>query len=336
MKKIYPCTGRRALATLSLVAGAIGLLGLASGNALAQDAYPSKPIRLIVPSAAGTGPDANAREIAVELTKAMGQPVYVENRPGASGIIGTDAAAKAAPDGYTLFMGTNSSMAIVPNLYAKLPFRADRDFIPVSMFGTLHVGLVANPGTGIKDVASLLATVKAKPDSINVATLGPGSFYHLSGEWFGQMTGTKLSYIPYASSSPYSDLIAGQVQVIFDALPVAGGNVRAGKLKLLALTGKNRHPAFPDVPTFAEAGLPDYSPIVWNGLFAPAGTPKPVIDKLYAAMRQGTQDAALRDKWIQYGGELRASASPAEFAEFVAASRAAWAEVVRKSGIKLD
>lgn len=313
---------------------AIALASLAATGVHAQD-YPNKPIRLVIASAAGTGPDANAREIAGELTKALGQPVYVDNRPGASGIIGADLVAKAAPDGYTLFVGTNNVMAVLPHLYKKLPFNVEKDFAPVSLFGILNVGLVANPGVDAKDVPSLLEAIKAKPEAYNVATLGVGSFYHMTGEWFSQATGLKLNYIPYNSNSPYADLVSGQVQMIFDALPVAAGLVRTHKLKLLAITGSARHPAFPDTPTFAEAGLTSYAPVVWTGVFAPAGTPQKIIATLNAAMQKAVQNPVLKDRWSQTGGELKAN-TPAEFAAFAAASRDVWGQVILKSGVRLD
>ncbi len=317
-----------ALSTLTLTL-------LAATGVQAQEIYPSKPIRLVAPFPAGSGPDANAREIAGELTKILGQTVFVENRPGASGIIGTDAAAKAAPDGYTLLVGTTSTMSVLQHLYSKLPFNAEKDFTPISLLGVLNTGLIATPSAPFKTVAELVAQAKARPGSVTSATLGAGSYFHLAGEWFGFNAGVKLQFIPYASTSPYSDLLAGQVQVMFDALPAAAGNIRAGKLKLLALTGKTRHPAFPDVPTFAEAGINDYTPVAWQGILAPAGTPKAIVDKISAAMQKAAQDQPLAEKWRSYGGELKAT-TPAEFAAFIKTDATKWGQVVRQAGVKLD
>lgn len=323
-----PRTGRRALlSTLTLAL-------LTSLGAQAQD-YPTKPIRLIAPFPAGSGPDANAREIAGELTKLLGQSVIVENRPGAAGQIGMEAAAKAAPDGYTLVVGTTSTMSVLQHLYSKLSFNAEKDFVPVSLLGVLNTGLIANPGVPFKSVQELVAQAKAKPDSITAATLGVGSYFHLAGEWFGHATGTKLQFVPYNTTSPYGDLVGGQVQVMFDALPAAAGNIRGGKLKLLAITGKARHPAFPEVPTFAEVGVNDYTPVAWQGVLAPAGTPKAIIDKLSAAMQTATQNPQLAEKWRAYGGELRATTS-AEFAAFIKDDAAKWGQVVRRANVKLD
>ena len=307
---------------------------LAAGAAQAQD-YPNKPVRIIAPFAAGTGPDVNAREIAAKLAPILGQPVIVENRPGAAGAIGTEAAAKSTPDGYTLYIGTTSTMSIVPYIYSKLNFNAERDFVPVSLLGVLQTGLVANANVPVANGKDLIALVKSKPDSINAATQGIGSYSHLSGEWFGFASGAPLKFIPYNTSSPYGDLVGGQVQLMFDGLPAAIGNIRAGKLKLLAITGKARHPTFPDVPTFTEAGLRDYEPLAWQGVFAPVGTPKAIVDKLGAAMGQAGKSPDLAEKWRSYGGELLGT-SPAEFAAFLKTDQARWSAVIKRAGVKLD
>jgi len=300
----------------------------------AQD-YPTKPVRIIAPFPAGSGPDANAREIAAELTKIMGQSFFVENRPGASNIIGTEVAAKAPADGYSLYIGTTSSLSVVPHLYAKLPFNAEKDFAPVSLLGVLNTGLIANPNLPAKDARALIADLKARPESVTVATAGIGSYSHLSGVWFNNAAGVRTNLVPYNSNSPYTDLMAGQVQAMFDGLPAAASNIRAGKLKLLAITGRQRHPSFPEVPTFAEAGLPDYAPIAWQGILAPAGTPKAILDKLSAAMQKACQSPELAKKWIEYGGELRCN-TPAEFTAFIEADRAMWGKVIREANVKLD
>jgi tripartite-type tricarboxylate transporter receptor subunit TctC len=297
--------------------------------------YPSKPVRIIAPFPAGSGPDANARELAAELTKYLGQTVLVENKPGASGIIGADAAAKSAPDGYTLVIGTTTSMSTVPHLYNKLPFNPEKDLIPVSLLGLLNTGLVANPQVPARNAADVVALLKKQPLSLNAGTQGIGSYSHLSGLWFGSATGTQTTFIPYASSSPYADLIGGQVQFMFDGLPAAVGNIASGKLKLLGITGSKRHAAFPDTPTFEEMGIRDFRPIAWQGLMAPAGTPKVVIDRLAAAMKRIPENAELAKKWTQYGGELVCN-SPAEFDAFIKEDRAMWGKIIKQAGIKLD
>jgi tripartite-type tricarboxylate transporter receptor subunit TctC len=314
---------------------ALTLALLAATGVQAQD-YPSKPIRLIAPFPTGSGPDVNTREIAAELTKALGQTVIVENRPGASNMIGMEAGAKAAPDGYTLVMGATTSLSVVPHLYSKVPYNAERDFAPISLVGLLNTALTANAGVPQKNAKEAIAHLKANPESLVAATQGVGSYSHLAGEWFAAGSGTRIKFVPYNTSSPYTDVIGGQVNMIFDALPAAIGNVKAGKLKILALTGATRHPNFPDVPTFAEAGLGDYSPTAWIGLFAPAGTPQAIVDKLGAAMQKATtQNQALVDKWRSYGGELKAM-TPAEFSAFLKSDSAKWGAAIRKAGIKLD
>ena len=324
--------GRRAvlLSTLAL-SGALW-----AAPALAQD-YPNKPIRIIAPFPTGTGPDANTREIAAELSKVLGQPVVVENKPGASNMIGMAAGAAAPPDGYTLVMGSTTSMSVVPHLYNKVPYKVDKDFVPISVVGLLNTSLTASAGIKEQNAKELIARLKANPDALVAATSGVGSYSHLAGEWFASGAGVKMRFIPYATTSPYTDLVGGeQVQLMFDALPAAIGNVKAGKLKVLALTGKTRHPKFPDVPTFAELGLVNYSPTAWIGLFAPAGTPKPIVDKLADAMQKAaTQNPALIEKWQSYGGELKAM-TPEAFAAFLKEDNALWGQAIAKAGIKLD
>ncbi|MBO9513306.1 MAG: tripartite tricarboxylate transporter substrate binding protein [Variovorax sp.] len=316
------------------LAVATGLV-LSAPGAAAQANYPSKPVRIIAPFAAGTGPDANARELAAELTKVLGQSFYVENRPGASNIIGTEVAAKAPNDGYSLYIGTTSSLSVVPHLYSKLPFNAERDFAPISLLGVLNTGLIATPGVQARDARELIAQLKAKPESVSVATQGIGSYSHLSAVWFNSAAGVKSSLVPYNSNSPYADLLAGQIQLMYDGLPAAASNVQAGKLKLLGITGKERHPSFPNVPTFAEQGLPDYAPIAWQGLLAPAGTSPAILEKLSASMAKVCQSQDLARKWRDYGGELRCN-TPAEFSAFITADREMWGKVIRAAGVKLD
>ena len=328
--------GRRP-ALLSALAAALGLSGvLLAAPALAQD-YPNKPIRIIAPFPTGTGPDANTREIAAELSKVLGQPVVVENKPGASSMIGMAAGAAAAPDGYTLVMGSTTSMSVVPHLYNKVPYKADKDFVPISVVGLLNTALIATAGIKEHSAKELVARLKAEPDAVVAATSGVGSYSHLAGEWFASGAGVKIRFVPYATTSPYTDLVGGeQVQLMFDALPAAIGNVKSGKLKVLALTGKTRHPKFPDVPTFAELGLVNYSPTAWIGLFAPAGTPKPIVDKLADAMQKAAaQNPALIEKWQSYGGELKAM-TPEAFAAFLKEDNALWGQAIAKTGVKLD
>jgi tripartite-type tricarboxylate transporter receptor subunit TctC len=324
----------RTIRRASLAALALALISTLP--AMAQD-YPNKPIKIIAPFPSGTGPDVNTREIAAELSKAIGQSVIVENRPGASTMIGMEAGAKAVADGYTLVMGSTTSMSVLPHTYgSKVPYKVERDYVPISIVGLLNTALTAHPSLPEKSARELIARLKREPGSLTAATSGIGSYSHLAGEWFASSAGVKINFVPYNTTSPYADLVAGQVNVIFDALPAAIGNVRAGKLKILALTGKTRHPNFPDVPTFAEAGLTDYSPTAWIGLFAPAGTPAPIVAKLGEAMQKAAaQNPELIARWRGFGGDLRAQ-TPAEFAAFLKQDDALWGPAIRRAGVKLD
>ncbi|MGV3569928.1 MAG: Bug family tripartite tricarboxylate transporter substrate binding protein [Ramlibacter sp.] len=319
--------------TLRILASA-AVLALLPALGQAQ-AYPAKPIRIIAPFPPGSGPDANARELAAELTKHLGQTVYVENKPGASSMIGTELGAKAAPDGYTLLIGSTTSLSTVPHLYAKVPYNAEKDFIPISLLGLLNTGLVAHPKVAAGNASELVALVARDPAAVNVATQGIGSYSHLSGLWFNFASGSKLNFVPYSTSNPYLDLLGGQVQLMFDGLPAAAGNIQTGKLKLLAITGEKRHPAFPGTPTFAELGVKDFAPVAWQGLLAPAGTPKAVVDRLAAAMKLVPTNPELVKKWTQYGGELVCN-SPAEFAAFVKADNAMWGRIIKQAGVRLE
>jgi tripartite-type tricarboxylate transporter receptor subunit TctC len=316
---------------------AVLAIGLISALPIFAQDYPNKPIKIIAPFPPGTGPDANTREIAQELTKVLGQSVVVENRPGASTMIGMEVGAKAAPDGYTLVMGSTTSMSVVPHTYSsKVPYKVERDYVPISIVGLLNTALTANSNLPEKNAKELIERLKKQPGSITAATSGIGSYSHLAGEWFASSAGVKIDFVPYNTTSPYSDLVAGQVNIIFDALPAAIGNVRAGKLKILALTGKTRHPNFPDIPTFAEAGLPEYAPTAWIGLFAPSGTPAPIIAKLGEAMQKAAaQNPELISRWRSFGGDLKAQ-TPAEFSAFLKQDDALWGPAIRKAGVKLD
>lgn len=304
------------------------------GWAQAPD-YPNKSIRIIAPFPAGSGPDANTREVAGELTKILGQTVVVENRPGASNMIGMEVGAKAAPDGYTLVMGSTTSLSVVPHLYSKVPYKVS-DFAPISIVGLLNTSLTVHPSLPEKSAKELIERLKKQPDSLVVATAGVGSYSHLAGEWFAAHAGVKVQFVPYNTTSPYADLVSGQVMAMFDALPAAIGNVKAGKLKIMALTGKTRHPNFPDTPTFAELGLIDYVPTAWIGLFAPAGTPAPILTKLSDAMQKAAvQNPELIAKWRSYGGELKAM-TPTEFSAFLKVDAQLWGQAIRSAGVKLD
>jgi tripartite-type tricarboxylate transporter receptor subunit TctC len=314
---------------------ALALAGIVANGAHAQE-YPSKGIRVIMPAPAGSGPDVDTRSVAAELSKVLKQTVLVENRPGASARIGMEAGAKATPDGYTLVVGSTTSLCTVPYLYPSVPYNVERDFVPVSMMVTLNTALLASPGVPASNARDLTAQLKAKPSSLIAGNFGVGSFQHLAGVWFENASGVKLNHVPYSTTAPFADLVGGQVQLLFDALPASFGNVQAGRLKILALTGKTRHRNFPDVPTFAESGVADYTPVAALGLLAPAGTPKAIVERLSAAVQKATtQNQTLIDKYHGYGGELRGT-PPSEFRAFIKTESAKWGDVIRKANVRLD
>ena len=325
---------KHARSLLSALAGLALLVALVPGTTLAQD-YPNKPVRIIVPFPAGTGPDANARQIAAKMGPALGQAVVIENRPGAAGQIGTDYAAKSTPDGYTLYMGFTSTISIQPYVYSKLPYNAERDFAPVSLVGVLRTGMMAHPSVPAKDGRELIDLAKAQPDLLNAATQGIGTYSHLSGEWFTNVSGAKMKFIAYNTNSPYADLMAGQVQLMFDGMPAAVGNIKAGKLKVLAISGATRHTNFPDVPTFTELGMAEFEPVAWLGLFAPAGTPQAILNKVGAAVAQGVKAPDFIEQWRSFGGDPVGS-TPAEFSAFIKTDQARWKAVISRAGVKLD
>ena len=308
------------------------MTGFARG-AFAKD-YPSKPIRIIVANPPGSGLDADTRFWAAALTSILGQSVIVDNRPGGATTIGTALAAKAAPDGYTLLMGIPSSLCYMSELYTHLPYKPS-DFDAISQLTTLRSVLVAHPSLPVSNATELVALAKAQPGSINAGTVGVGTFQHLLGEWFGAITGTTYKFVPYNTTSPYTALLGGETQLMFDGLPASMSNIRAGKLKALAVTGKSRHPLLPNVPTFQELGFTDFDASTWFGLLAPAGTPKVILEKLGSACAAVARRPEVVQRYHEYGGEPVGS-TPAEFSAYIQAERAKWIPVVRRSGIKLE
>ena len=308
-------------------------LAFAASSAFAQ-AWPSKPIRYIVPFPPGAFNDSLARIMAAELPKALGQPVLVENRPGGNTIIGTEAAAKSAPDGYTLF-GAALPFAVIQSLY-KTSFDVTKDFAPITLAGTTPNLLVANPGAPVNSVKELIAFAKANPGRLNYASTGNGTSNHLSFELFKAMTRTFIVHIPYKGSAPaVTDLIAGQVQVMFDNTPNVLPHVRAGKLKALAVSSRARSKLAPEVPTVDEAGVPGYDVTVWFGILAPAGTPKPIIDRLNAEMVKVIRTPEITDRFMKAGVDPVAS-TPEAFSGYLKSEVGRWAKVIQDAGIKAD
>jgi tripartite-type tricarboxylate transporter receptor subunit TctC len=297
-------------------------------------AWPTKPIRYIVPFPPGAFNDTLARIMAAELPKALGQPVLVENRPGGNTIIGTEAAAKSPPDGYTLF-GAALPFAVIQSLY-KTPFDVTKDFAPITLAGTTPNLLVANPNVPINTVKELIAFAKANPGSLNYASTGNGTSNHLSFELFKSMTGTTVTHVPYKGSAPaVTDLIAGQVQVMFDNTPNVLPHVKAGKLKAIAVSSKKRSSLAPEVPTVDESGVPGYDVTVWFGILAPAGTPKEIVARLNAEMVRIMRTPEVTDRFNKAGVDVVAS-SPEYFSDFLKSEVVRWAKVVQDANIKAD
>jgi tripartite-type tricarboxylate transporter receptor subunit TctC len=298
--------------------------------------YPNRSIRLVVPFPAGGTTDVLARAAAQKLTESLGQAVVVDNRPGAGGNIGAELVAKAAPDGYTLLMGTVGTHAINPSLYPKMPYDHVRDFAPIILVAGVPNVLVINTTLPVNSVQELIAYAKANPGKVNFASSGNGTSIHLSGELFKSMAGVQMTHIPYKGSAPaLMDLIGGQVQVMFDNLPSALPQIKAGKLKALAVTSRERAAVLPDVPTLAESGLPGFEASSWFGLLAPAGTPQPVIAKLNGDVAKWLASPEAKEKLLSQGANA-AGGSPADFARHIAAETAKWQKVVKESGAKID
>jgi tripartite-type tricarboxylate transporter receptor subunit TctC len=312
-----------------------GLLACIALGALGQG-YPNRPIKLIVPFPAAGTTDILARAVAQKLTESMGQSVVVDNRPGAGGNIGADVVAKSAPDGYTLLMGTVGTHAINPALYAKMPYDHIKDFVPVVLVAGVPNVLVVNPALPVNSVADLIKLAKDKPGSVNFASSGSGTSIHLSGELFKTMAGVDMTHVPYKGSSPaLTDLMGGQVQVMFDNLPSSLALIKSGKLRAIAVTSMTRAPALPNVPTLNESGLPGFEASSWFGVLAPAGTPAPVIAKINAEVNKWLQSSDAREKLLAQGAEA-AGGSPEQFAAFIRSESDKWAKVVKASGAKVD
>lgn len=327
----------------ALLAAAILPLAAAPLAAFAQAGWPNKPVRIVVPFAAGGTTDILARALAPELQRAFGQPFVVENKPGAGGNNGAAEVAKAAPDGYTLLMGTVGTHAINPALYPKMPYDHVKDFVPVTLVAGVPNVLVVNPAMaqrlGVTDVQSLVKALKANPGRLNMASSGNGTSIHLAGELFKSLTGTFMVHIPYRGSGPaLIDLMGGNMDVMFDNLPSAMPHIKSGKLKALAVTSAERSGALPDVPTVAEAGgaaLKGYEASSWFGLLAPAGTPADIVGRVQAETAKALATPAMKERLLSQGA-IPSGITPAQFAQLIDAETKKWAPVVKNSGAKVD
>ena len=302
----------------------------------ARAEYPDHPIRLIVPQAAGSATDNAARLLAAVLTQELHQQVVVDNRPGGALTIGLDLLAKSPPDGYTIGMGPIGALAITRHMFKKLPYDIERDFQPIALVTRGHLLLAVAPNSPIHSVKELIAYAKAHPGKLSNASSSNGSPGHVGGELFKFMTGTEIVHIPYRGGSlAIQDLIAGRVDLMFESLQSIAPIAHAGKVRALAVSGVKRSPAFPDLPTIAEAGVPGYAAPTWTGVIAPAGVPRPIVDKLNAAINEALTSPAFKVKFEKTGDEA-GGGTPEEFAATIKADSAKWKAVIERAGVKLE
>jgi len=315
---------------------AVVCLSVVPALAPAQSAYPSKTIRMLVPFPAGGPTDIIARAVSLKLNEQMGQPVVIDNRGSAGGIVGVDIVAKAAPDGYTILMGLANTQVINPFLYSKIPYHPINDFAPISKTGAATIMFVAHPSTGFKSIKDLIAAAKTKPKAFNFGSPGVGLPHHLAGELLKTMAGIDLIHIPYKGAAPaVADLLGGQVHTVLVSLPAAYPHVKSGKLVALGVTSPVRSAVAPEVPTFAEQGLGGYDLENWYGLLAPARTPKDVIAKLNRETVKALTTPDVKERLIAQGFEVRTS-TPEEFAAYIKTEYTKWSKIVKASGAKAD
>jgi tripartite-type tricarboxylate transporter receptor subunit TctC len=311
-------------------------LALASPLALAQSNWPTKPVTIVVPFPAGGGTDAFARPLFAHLTKTLGKQFIIDNKGGAGGTVGAGLAARAAPDGYTLFMGAVHH-AIAPAIYPKLDYNIETDFVPIGLVSSVPQVVVVNAQRmPVADFKAFLDTVKKNPGKYNYASAGNGTSHHLAGELFKLQSQTFITHIPYRGAGPaLQDLIAGQVDMMFDGLGSSAAHIKAGRIKALAVASNQRAPGFPDVPTAAELGLPNYQVATWYGLWAPKGTPKDVVDRIQAELRKALNSEELVAIWRGIGS-ITPDVYGDAYGRFVSSEVKRWAEVVKASGAKLE
>ena len=321
---------------LKTLTRALAALTLCTASLAQAQSFPNKPLRLICPFPPGGAVDIASRAIATELSKQLGQTVTVDNKPGAGGNIGGTEAARATPDGYTVFMTTSGINAINPALYSKMPFDPNKDLAPVAALVSLNNVLVLHPSVKANSVAEVIALAKSQPGKINYASSGNGTSIHMSGEMFKFITKVDMLHIPYKGSAPaVTDLLGGQVMMMFDNIPSALPHIRGGKLRALATTGAKRDAALPDLPTLAETGVAGYESGVWFGLTVPTGTPADVIAKLNDAAQKGLKSPDFVKRMTDLGYNIMGG-SPAEMSELLKKEVASWGPIVRASGAKVD
>jgi len=318
-----------------LLGAAAAGLGLASGSSWADSNWPTKPVTVVVPFPAGGGTDAFARPLAAQFSKSTGKTLVIDNRGGAGGTLGASIASKAAPDGYTLFMGAVHH-AIAPSMYPRLEYDIEKDFVPLALLANVPQVLVVNPKNVPGNFAAFLAQVKANPGKMNYGSAGGGTSHHLAGELFKIQTKTFITHIPYRGAGPaLQDLMAGNVDMMFDGLGSSAAHIKGGRIKALMVSGSKRNPAFPDVPCAAELGLPDYTVSTWYGLWAPKGTPADVQARIVEEVNRVAAADEIKASWASNGAEF-GKLTQAQFGAFVSAEVKRWAAVVKASGARLD
>ena len=325
----------RCVCRIRCAAAAVAVFAFGTVHAQAP-AYPVKPVRIIVPYAAGGNVDVNARILGQKLTESLGQQVLVDNRAGAGGIIGSEFVAKSAPDGYTLLFAAAGNHTINPSLYPKLPYDTVRDFAPISLIARVALILVVHPSLPPKSMKELITLAKARQGEINVASGGNGTAGHLALELMMAMSGTKFRHIPYKGNAPgLADTIAGQTSMMIDTLSTSLAYVKAGRLRALAVTSQQRASLLPAIPTMAEAALPGYEAAVYIGLLAPAATPRDIVNRLSNEVARFAQNPEIRPRLAEQAIELIAS-TPEEFSAFIKTDIAKWEKVIREAGIKAE
>jgi tripartite-type tricarboxylate transporter receptor subunit TctC len=323
----------RSIVALAVIASlAVG----GAGGAQAQSAYPERPVRLVVPFPAGGGADNLARAIAPKAAQILGQPIVIDNKPGAGGNIGAAEVARAAPDGYTILHGTNGTHGINQALYAKPGFDPMKDFVPIARWTMLPAMLVVHPSVPANNVNELVAYLKANPNKVSFGSAGNGTTSHLAGTMFKTLTGTDIVHVPYKGGGPaLAGLLAGDVQMMVELMVSVFPNAKAGKIKGLAVTTKQRVPTAPEIPTLDESGVPGFDLAATDGVYAPAGTPKAIVDKLNAAFRQALEDPQVREN-LASRGAFGVPGTPDDLAKHVAREYPMWIKLVKDSGAKVD
>ncbi|MDR0214816.1 MAG: tripartite tricarboxylate transporter substrate binding protein [Comamonas sp.] len=328
-----PSSRRKAVQALAAVACGLALLGTAQG----QDAWPVRPIRVIVPFPASGATDLVARVIAQRVSQELGQQLIIDNKPGAGGTIGTGEAAKAVVDGYTLLFTTSSTHAISPHLIPRLAYKADKDFTPIAHTADAASVLLVTPSLPVRSVQELIAYAKANPGQLNYATSGNGTIVHLNTAAFAAQAGIQLTHVPYkGTAQSITDLAAGQVQLLFDSIPTGMPHVASGRLRALAVTGDKRSMLAPNLPTVAESGLPGYSSVTWFGVYGPAGMKPELVGRINQAFNRAIQNPEVIASLAKQGVEPAKPQTPAEFAAMVKADSARWAKVIKDNHITLE